>query len=73
MVWGAIAGMAAAQVIGMLLYSKIGLGKFWMRGTFPGKTMEQIDALQKQTFHISLIVCLLSQLALVLSVHYILG
>ena len=73
MVWGAVVGMVGAQLIGILLYSKMLLGKPWMRGTFPGKTVDQIDAIQKQTFHISMVVCLLSQLALVLSVHYILG
>ena len=73
MVWGAVAGMVAAQVIGMIWYSKTLLGKPWMKATFRGKTPEEIDNIQKQTFHVSLVFCLLSQLFLVLGLHYVLG
>lgn len=73
MVWGAVAAMAGAQVIGAILYSKLILGKPWLRATFPGKTEEQIWQMQKESFHVEFIVCLVSQVALVLAIHYVIG
>lgn len=73
MVWGAVAAMAGAQIIGVILYSKLILGKPWLRATFPGKTEDQIWQMQKESFHIEFVVCLLSQVALVLAIHYVIG
>ena len=73
MVWGAVVGMVGAQLIGMILYSRTILGRPWMRATFRGKTEDQINQLQAQSFHTSMLFCLLSQLTLVLALQYILG
>lgn len=73
MVWGAIVGMAAAQVLGMILYSKTVLGKLWMKAAFPGKTYEQIGQMQKESLHVEIIVCLVSQVGLVLAINYVVG
>ncbi|XP_060562511.1 uncharacterized protein LOC132722101 isoform X2 [Ruditapes philippinarum] len=73
MVWGAVVGMAAAQVIGMIWYSKVVLGKPWMKATFPGKTYEQIAQLQKESMHSEIIVCLISQVALMMAINYVIG
>lgn len=73
MVWGAVVGMASAQVIGMILYSKVVLGKPWMRAAFPGKTYEQIAQMQKESLHSEIIVCLVSQVALIMAIHYVIG
>lgn len=65
--------MAGAQVIGAILYSRLILGKLWMRATFPGKTEEQLKQMQKETFHVEFVLCLVSQVALVMAVHYVIG
>ncbi|KAL4228334.1 hypothetical protein ACF0H5_013764 [Mactra antiquata] len=73
MVWGAVVGMGVAQVMGMIIYSRVVLGKPWMKASFPGKTYEQIALLQKESLHSELIVCLISQVALMFSIHYVIG
>lgn len=73
MVWGAVVGMASAQIIGMILYSKVVLGKPWMKASFPGKTYEQIAQMQKESLHSEIIVCLVSQVALIIAIHYVIG
>ena len=73
MVWGAVVGMGAAQVIGMVWYSKVVLGKPWMRATFPGKTYEQIAQMQKESMHSEIIICLISQVALMMAINYVIG
>ncbi|KAK7115526.1 hypothetical protein V1264_001375 [Littorina saxatilis] len=42
MVWGAIAAVLSAQVIGALWYSPFLMGKLWMRTTFPNRSKESI-------------------------------
>ncbi|XP_052796869.1 uncharacterized protein LOC128229181 [Mya arenaria] len=73
MVWGAVVAMAAAQVIGAVLYSKLALGPLWLRATFPGKSDKQVWELQKESFHVEFIACIVSQVALVLAIHYVIG
>ena len=73
MVWGAVVGMSLSQVIGMIFYSKLFLGKPWMRASFPGQTMEQINEKQKETFHVGFVTCILSQAFLVMVMHYVIG
>ena len=42
MVWGVIAAVASAQLIGALWYSPYILGTPWMRATFPSRSKEWI-------------------------------
>jgi len=73
MVWGAVAGMAAAQLIGAFWYSRMFLGGPWMRATFPGKSWQQIADMQRDSFHVEFVICILSQVALVMAIHYVIG
>ncbi|KAL3866746.1 hypothetical protein ACJMK2_044023 [Sinanodonta woodiana] len=73
MVWGAVIGMAASQVLGMILYSTLVLGKPWMKGNFPGKTITQIKELQGKIGPVSYPLCLASQAALIIALHYFIG
>ena len=42
MVWGAIAAVASAQLIGALWYSPFFFGNIWMRTTFPNRSKESL-------------------------------
>ncbi|KAH3781797.1 uncharacterized protein LOC127841678 [Dreissena polymorpha] len=73
MVWGAIVALSAAQVIGGVLYSRLLFGKAWIRAAFPGKTEAQLEKIQRESFHVEFVVCIVSQVALVMAIHYVIG
>ena len=55
MVWGAIAAVACAQLLGALWYSPYFLGKPWMKTTFPNRSKESIAQQAAPAFAMTLV------------------
>lgn len=68
MVWGAIVGTVCSCLLGAVWYSTFLFGNPWMRGTFPGKTSEQI---LKSANKFALPMSLISQAILVIILQHV--
>ncbi|OWF44484.1 uncharacterized protein LOC110458333 [Mizuhopecten yessoensis] len=70
MVWGAIASVGLNIFFGFLWYSPFGLGKLWMKATFPGESLQQLQE-SKSPSALPLTIC--SNSVLVAILHYFVG